>query len=55
MQDTSISALVTDHFNIIIKPKNIIEIVEELESHQININTNLNDAFYIEKAKEYGF
>ncbi len=53
MQDTSISALVTDHFNIIIKPKNIIEIVEELESHQIN--TNLNDAFYIEKAKEYGF
>ena len=46
LQDTSISALVTEYFYSIIKPKNIIELVEALNPPLINVPNNLKESYY---------
>ncbi len=54
---TNISELVEQYFKKIVptdKPKNILELVEHLDTPVIDTNTDLKKAYYEEKGKNYG-
>lgn len=58
LKKISISALVEDHFKNISKPvkhKNIIELMDEMQTPNIELPTDLKKAFYEERAEKYGF
>ena len=55
---SSVSELVETYFKTVTKPsnrKNILQLVEKLEKPGFNIDGDLNDTYYKENAKKYGF
>jgi hypothetical protein len=57
-QKKSVSELVEVHFKNITKParrKNIIRLVEKLETPAIDKTADLKELFYKDQAKKYGF
>lgn len=57
-QQRSVSDLVESYFKRVTKPskrKNILQLVEKLEKPGFNIDGDLNDTYYKENAKKYGF
>jgi len=57
-QQTSVSELVERYFLSVVKParrKNIITLVEKLDSPLIYPNTDLKELFYQDQAKKYDF
>ena len=54
----SVSELVEEYFKSISKPskrKNILQLVDKLDTPSIDINTDLKESYYQDKAKKYGF
>ena len=54
----SVSELVEEYFKSISKPskrKNILQLVDKLDTPSIDINTNLKESFYQDQSKKYGF
>lgn len=58
-KETSMSKIVEDYFNILVKPtikrSNIIEMVEKLQAPQIEDNVDLKKAYNEERSDKYGF
>lgn len=55
---SSVSELVEIYFKTVTKPskrKNILQLVEKLGNPSFKIEGDLNDVFYKENAKKYGF
>jgi len=54
----SVSELVEEYFKSISKPskrKNILQLVDKLDTPSIDIDTDLKESYYQDKAKKYGF
>ena len=54
----SVSELVEEYFKSISKPskrKNILQLVDNLDTPSIDINSDLKESYYQDKAKKYGF
>lgn len=59
-RQTSISELTENYFKNLIRPsnskrKNILQLVEKLETPSIDVSGDLKDLFYKDNAKKYGF
>lgn len=55
---TSLSQLVEQYFKKLTRParrKNIVQIIEELPKPEIKVEGNLNEAYYGDRKKKYGF
>lgn len=55
---TSVSELVEDFFKKVAKPskrKTIIELLEKLEPHGLDLKRDLKKEIYKEQSKKYGF
>ena len=54
----SVSELVEEYFKSISKPskrKNILQLIEKLDTPSIDIDSDLKESYYQDKAKKYGF
>ncbi|MEI8075234.1 MAG: DUF6364 family protein [Bacteroidota bacterium] len=57
-KQSSVSELVETYFKTVTKPsrrKNILQLVEKLEKPAFTIEGNLNEVYFKENAKKYGF
>ena len=57
-QHTSVSDLVENFFKTLTKPakrKNILDLLNELDSPVIDANADLKDIYYKEQVKKHGF
>ena len=57
-RNSSVSELVESYFKAVTKPskrKNILHLVDQLEKPDFTIAANLQDVYYQENAKKYGF
>lgn len=57
-RQTSVSELVESYFKTVTKPskrRNIIELVEKFDKTEFLLDSDLNETYYKENAKKYGF
>lgn len=57
-QNSSVSEIVESYFKEVIKPvkkENIISLVEQIPPPDFDVNTDLKDLYYREKARKHGF
>ena len=57
-RQTSVSELVESYFKTVTKPskrRNIIELVEKFDKPEFELDSDLNETYYKENAKKYGF
>lgn len=56
-QDISVSELVENYFKMVTRPsrrKNLLTLVDQLENPKMDVNVDLKDLYYQEKAEKYG-